>query len=367
MFEPRQLKKLNRLPPKEQEQQQFLTAKQRQEILAQEVATAKKAIEEERIYRRGVVSIHDLIAPASLEVTSSYIKLEDYFVRTIFVIEYPRYISVGWFAPIINMDITADLAVYFYPVKASVILKQLKKKVGALQAGLIADAEKGAPRDPLRETALRDMEKLRDDLTQGVEHFFQTALYITVYSSTLEELDRACEGIENILGSTLVYSRRVFYQAEQGFNSTLPIAADDLQILTNMNTSPAASSFPFVSSDLTSDHGVLFGINRHNNSLILFDRFSLQNANSVVFATSGAGKSYAIRLEVLRSLMFGTEIIIIDPEYEYKHLSDAVGGTYVNISLSSESKINPFDLPRPIGEQRISFGHRSSPLRACCA
>ena len=350
MFEPGQLNKIDKIQQLEREKEQLLTAKERQELMTQEIETSKKVLEEERIYRRGVVSIRDLIAPAALEVNSSFIKLGDYYVKTIFVIEYPRYISVGWFAPIINMDVTADLALYFYPVKASVILKQLKKKVGALQAGLMADAEKGAPRDPLRETALRDMEKLRDDLTQGVEHFFQTALYITVYSSTLEELDRACEGIENILGSTLVYSRRVFYQAEQGFNSTLPIAADDLQILTNRNTSPAASSFPFVSSDLTSDHGVLFGINRHNNSLILFDRFSLQNANSVVFATSGAGKSYTIKLEVLRSLMFGTEVIIIDPEREYKHLCDAVGGTYIDVSLNSESQINPFDLPRSIGE-----------------
>ncbi|PIS06381.1 MAG: conjugal transfer protein TraC [Candidatus Buchananbacteria bacterium CG10_big_fil_rev_8_21_14_0_10_33_19] len=318
--------------------------------MVQDIGDSRKILEEERVYRQGVVSVRDLISPASLEVTSSYIKLGDYFIKTIFVIEYPRYINVGWFAPIINMDTTADIAIYFYPVKASVILKQLKKKVGALQAGLISDAEKGAPRDPLRETALRDMEKLRDDLTQGVEHFFQTAMYITVYGKSLEELDTSCENIENILGSTLVYSRRVFYQAEQGFNSTLPIASDDLQILTNMNTSPAASSFPFVSSDLTSDGGVLFGINRHNNSLILFDRFSLQNANSVVFATSGAGKSYTIKLEVLRSLMFGTEVIIIDPEREYKHLCDAVGGTYIDVSLNSESKINPFDLPRSIGE-----------------
>ncbi|NCN07632.1 DUF87 domain-containing protein [Candidatus Falkowbacteria bacterium] len=319
-------------------------------MMVQDIGDSRKILEEERVYRQGVVSVRDLISPASLEVTSSYIKLGDYFIKTIFVIEYPRYINVGWFAPIINMDTTADIAIYFYPVKASVILKQLKKKVGALQAGLISDAEKGAPRDPLRETALRDMEKLRDDLTQGVEHFFQTAMYITVYGKSLEELDTSCENIENILGSTLVYSRRVFYQAEQGFNSTLPIASDDLQILTNMNTSPAASSFPFVSSDLTSDGGVLFGINRHNNSLILFDRFSLQNANSVVFATSGAGKSYTIKLEVLRSLMFGTEVIIIDPEREYKHLCDAVGGTYIDVSLNSESKINPFDLPRSIGE-----------------
>ncbi len=351
MFDPSQLNKVDKIRQMEQEKEQLLTAQQRKEVMVQDIETSKKTIEEEKIYRRGVVSIRDLISPASLEVTSSYLKLGDYFIKTIFVIEYPRYISVGWFAPIINMDVTADIAIYFYPVKASVILKQLKKKVGALQAGLISDAEKGAPRDPLRETALRDMEKLRDDLTQGIEHFFQTAMYITVYGKTLEDLDSSCEGIENILGSTLVYSRRVFYQAEQGFNSTLPIASDDLQILINMNTSPSASSFPFVSSDLTSDSGVLFGINRHNNSLILFDRFSLQNANSVVFATSGAGKSYAIKLEVLRSLMFGTEVIIIDPEREYKHLCDAVGGTYIDVSLNSESQINPFDLPRSIGDE----------------
>lgn len=350
MFDPNQVNKVDKIRQLEQEKEQILTARQRKEVMTQDIQDSKKILEEERVYRRGVVSVRDLISPSALEVTSSYIKLGDYFIRTIFVIEYPRYISVGWFAPIINMDTTADIAIYFYPVKASVILKQLKKKVGALQAGLISDAEKGAPRDPLRETALRDMEKLRDDLTQGVEHFFQTAMYVTVYAKSLEELDTSCESIENILGSTLVYSRRVFYQAEQGFNSTLPIASDDLQILTNMNTSPAASSFPFVSSDLTSDAGVLFGINRHNNSLILFDRFSLQNANSVVFATSGAGKSYTIKLEVLRSLMFGTEVIIIDPEREYKHLCDAVGGTYIDVSLNSESKINPFDLPRSIGD-----------------
>jgi len=350
MFDPNQLNQVDKIQQLEQEKAQALNAQQRKAMMVQDIGDSRKILEEERVYRQGVVSVRDLISPASLEVTSSYIKLGDYFIKTIFVIEYPRYINVGWFAPIINMDTTADIAIYFYPVKASVILKQLKKKVGALQAGLISDAEKGAPRDPLRETALRDMEKLRDDLTQGVEHFFQTAMYITVYGKSLEELDTSCENIENILGSTLVYSRRVFYQAEQGFNSTLPIASDDLQILTNMNTSPAASSFPFVSSDLTSDGGVLFGINRHNNSLILFDRFSLQNANSVVFATSGAGKSYTIKLEVLRSLMFGTEVIIIDPEREYKHLCDAVGGTYIDVSLNSESKINPFDLPRSIGE-----------------
>jgi len=326
------------------------TREQLRQQEAQTIEKTKEVLEEERIYRRGVVSVRDLIAPASLEVNPSYLKLGELFVRTIFVFEYPRYIAVGWFAPIINMDITADLAMYFYPVKAAVILKQLKKKVGVLEAGIIGAAEKGSPRDPLAETALRDMEKLRDDLTQGIEHFFQFSLYVTLYCKTLEELDQTAERIENFFGQTLIYSRRVFYQAEQGFNSTLPMAFDELQVFINMNSSPAASSFPFVSSDLTSDRGILYGINRHNNSLILFDRFSLQNANMVVFATSGAGKSYAVKLEVLRSMMFGTDIIIIDPEREYSHLCEAVGGTYIDISLNSEGKINPFDLPRAIGE-----------------
>ena len=351
VFNPSDLNQNNQLPsPAPLEQAPKLTTVQKKKIEEKELSISRELLEEERVYRMGVVSIKDVIAPAALEVKPSHLMLGELFVRTIFVVEYPRYINVGWFAPIINMDIAADMALYFYPVKASVILRQLKKKVGNVEAGLIAAAEKGAPRDPLAETALRDMEKLRDDLTQGIEHFFQSALYVTFYAKTLEELDEISERVENAFGSVLVYSRRVFYQAEQGFNSTLPMAYDEMQVLVNFNTSPAASSFPFVSSDLTSDNGILYGINRHNNSLILFDRFSLQNGNAVVFATAGAGKSYTIKLEVLRSLMFGTDVIIIDPEREYKHLCNAVGGTYLDISLNSESKINPFDLPRAIAE-----------------
>lgn len=310
---------------------------------------AKEYIEDEKAYRRGVITIKDLIAPAAFKVNPSFLLLGEKYVRTIFVINYPRYISVGWFAPIINLNSTFDVAMFFYPVDSAIILKQLKKKVGGLEAQIISDAEKGAARDPLRETALRDIEALRDALTQGIEKFFQFALYVTIYANTKDEMNKMSNEIENIFGSRLVYSKKVFYQAEQGFNSTLPLGNDELYITFNMNSSPIASSFPFISSELTTDNGILYGINRHNNSLILFDRFSLQNANTVVFATSGAGKSYAIKLEILRSLMLGTEVIVIDPEYEYKHLSDAVGGTYINLSLSSENKINPFDLPRAIG------------------
>ncbi|MFA5154898.1 MAG: ATP-binding protein [Patescibacteria group bacterium] len=309
----------------------------------------REVIEEEKAFRRGVLSVRDIIAPASLKVEANFLHLGNKFVRTVFVISYPRYISVGWFAPIINLNVTFDVSMFFYPVKSFIILKQLKNKVGALEAQIVADAEKGAARDPLRETALRDIEYLRDALTQGTEKFFQFSLYVTLYADNLPELDRLSDQLEDIFGSRLVYSRRVYYQAEQGFNSTLPLGDDELFITFNMNSSPIASSFPFISSELTSDQGILYGINRHNNSLILFDRFTLQNANSVVFATSGAGKSYAVKLEVLRSLMLGSDVIVIDPEYEYKHLAEAVGGTYINISLASENKINPFDLPRSIG------------------
>jgi len=309
----------------------------------------REVIEEEKAFRRGVLSVRDIIAPASLKIDPTFLRLGDKYLRTIFVISYPRFISVGWFAPIINLNFTFDVSMFFYPVKSAIILRQLKNKVGTLEAQIISDAEKGAARDPLRETALHDIEYLRDALTQGTEKFFQFSLYVTLYADNLEDLDRISDQAEDIFGSRLVYSRRVYYQAEQGFNSTLPLGNDELFITFNMNSSPIASSFPFISSELTSDRGILYGINRHNNSLILFDRFSLQNANSVVFATSGAGKSYAIKLEILRSLMLGTDVIVIDPEYEYKHLSEAVGGTYINISLSSENKINPFDLPRSVG------------------
>ena len=317
----------------------------------QKVIAEKATLEEERIYRRGTVSIRDIIAPSAFQVHPDFLQVGSKYIRTLFVVTYPRYVGIGWGAPVINYSGTLDIAMFFYPVKSEVILKQLRNKVGILQSEITSGNEKGAPRDPIRETALRDVEQLRDDLTQGIEHFFQFSFYVTIYADDKEELDKRTGEIESIFGSRLIYSKRGFYQAEQGFNSTIPIANDELMISFNMNTSPIASSFPFISSDLTSDRGILYGINRHNNSLILFDRFSLQNANFVVFATSGAGKSYAVKLEVLRTMMMGTDVIIIDPEMEYRTLSDAVGGTYINVSLASDAKINPFDLPRPVGEE----------------
>ncbi len=346
MFKPSQLQN-SKKPAKAPQSTLTASEKKKQEVA--EIETKKEILESEKVYREGTVSIKDIIAPAAFKVTPNFVRVSTAYARTFFVITYPRYINVGWHSPLINFSGPMDISMYFYDVKPEIILKQLKNKVGALEAQLMADREKGAPRDPLRETALQDIERLRDDLTQGTEHFFQFAFYVTIYANSEKELDQQSEKIEGIFGSRLIYTKRALYQAEQGFNSTLPLGNDELMVSFNMNSSPAAASFPFMSSDLTSDSGILFGINRHNNSLVIFDRFSLQNANEVVFATSGAGKSYTVKLEVLRSMMMGTDVIIIDPEKEYEHLSDAVGGSYINLSLNSVSKINPFDLPRGIG------------------
>ncbi len=328
-----------------------LTLAEQRRLAAEKEASIKEILEAEKAYIKGATSIRDFIAPSALKISPKFLQLGDKYLRTIFVVSYPRYVNVGWFAPIINFSAPLDIVLYYYPVPSAIILKQLQKRVGHLEAEISAEYDKGLPRDPIKETALRDIEQLRDDLTTGVEHYFQIGLYITLYAESEKELDLLTEKIEAIFGSKLVYTRRIFYQAEQGFNSTLPLANDELMITCNMSSSPCAATFPFISADVTSDSGVLYGINRHNNSLILFDRFSLQNANMCVFATSGAGKSYAIKLEVLRSMMLGTDVIIIDPEREYKYLCDAVGGAYINISLASESKINPFDLPRPISKE----------------
>lgn len=358
MFKPQDINKQPLISEKPKEVQ--LSEPQKVQLTSMEVESQKKSLEQEKMYRQGVVSVLDLIAPASMEVKSNFVKIGDRYARTLFVMTYPRYIGVGWFSPIINYNTALDIGMYFYPMDSQVVLKQLRNKVGILEAQLSADAEKGAPRDPMRQTALRDIERLRDDLTQGIEKFFQFALYITIYEKDEKSLDVLTEDIEAVLGTRLIYSKRVLYQAEQGFNSTMPLCNDELMITSNLNSSPIAASFPFISSELSTDKGILFGINRHNNSLILFDRFTLQNANATVFATSGAGKSYCVKLEVLRTLMLGTDVIIIDPEREYKNLSDAVGGTYVNISLNSESKINPFDLPRRVGDMSTDDVIRSA-------
>jgi conjugal transfer ATP-binding protein TraC len=286
-----------------------------------------------------------LIAPASLKFSNSYFEINGKFARSFFTLAYPRFLSTNWLSFIINSESTLDVSMFIYPIDSGVILKKLRSKVGEIGSQISIQQEKGLVRDPMLETAYHDVEGLRDSLQQGTEKYFRFALYFTLYADNEKELDKNSGILESALGAKLIVTKRALLQTEAGFNSTLPLALDQLDIANNLNTGPLSTTFPFVSSDLTGNDGILYGINRHNNSLILFDRFQMENANYVVFAKSGAGKSYAVKLEVLRSLMIGTEVIIIDPENEYKHLADAVGGTYLNISLNSDFRINPFDLP----------------------
>lgn len=308
----------------------------------------------EEIYRTGVLGLQDVIAPHALRISPKELDLGEKIARTFFVISYPRFLTTGWFAPIINMDKVIDISIYVHPMDTNEMLRKFQKKVAEVQSQIATREEKGMVRDPMLDTAYQDLEQLRDSLQQAQERIFDVGLYLTIYGSNQEELDKVETEIRSVLESRLVYIRPALFQQEQGFRSVLPIATDELGVHTKLNSAPLSSIFPFISFDLTSDKGILYGINRHNSSLILFDRFSLENYNSVTFAKSGAGKSYTTKLEILRSLMFDTEVIVIDPEREYEYLATTVGGRYFNISLSSEHHINPFDLPIPREDENPS-------------
>lgn len=326
-------------------QEELEAKKTRLEELESEANAGKRLEEVEKTYREGLTTLKDLLAPAALNFQSSYFELNGKFARSFFVLAFPRYLSSNWLSFIINAEGALDVSLFVYPIDSESILKKLKSKVGEIGSQMSINQEKGMVRDPMLETAYKDVESLRDSLIQGTERYFRVGIYFTVYADDLKQLDEFSASLESSLGSKLIVTKRAILQTQSGLNSTLPLGLDELDVGNNMNTGPLSTTFPFVSSDLTSNDGILYGINRHNNSLVLFDRFAMENANSVVFAKSGAGKSYAIKLEILRSLMVGTEVIVIDPENEYKHLAEAVGGTYLNVSLNSDSRINPFDLP----------------------
>ena len=312
----------------------------------------KKKKEIPEIYKEETIDIKDIISPASIEVNSNFIKIGERLAKTFFIFSYPRYLSTGWFSPVVNLDVPMDISLFLYPIETGLILKQLRKRVTEVQAEIMEREEKGLIRDPALETAYRDLEQLRDRLITAQERMFQLGLYITVYAETQEELRSIETNLRSVLESRLIYIKPALYQQRLGFNSCAPYGLDQLQVYTAMNTAPLSSVFPFISFDLSSNQGILYGINQHNNSLILFDRFSLENANLVCFGTSGGGKSYLIKLEVLRSLMTDTDVIIIDPENEYKFLSDAVGGSSFNISLGSPNHINPFGLSTPREDEK---------------
>lgn len=317
----------------------------------QEVSTA---------FAKGVTALRDFIAPSSLEFSGNFFQLGTRYARSYYVYGYPRQLYTGWLSSMVNLDEVIDLSMIVQPVRSEVVLDNLRKKVSQLEAGIQIDNEKGRVRDPGKQAAVQDAEEMRDKLQVGEERFFRFGLYFTIYGGSQEELEFISHKVESLLGQQLVYSKPSTAQQEQALNSILPQFTDQLQIYRNMNTGALSTSFPFTSADLTQENGILYGINMHNSGLVLFDRFSLENGNSVVFAKSGAGKSFAVKLEALRSMMFGTEVFIIDPENEYQKMCDAVGGAYVRLSLNSSTRINPFDLPRVVDTEESDNPLRSN-------
>jgi type IV secretory pathway VirB4 component len=294
----------------------------------------------------------DIIAPPAIKFGPDTVEIGKMLARTYFVFSFPRYLNTGWLSPVINLDTPMDISIFMHPVNTGLVLKKLRKKVTEVQSEIMEKEQKGLIRDPVLENAYRDIEVLRDKLQTAEERMFQVGIYLTIYAQTKEELDRIEGTLRSLMESKLVYLKPSLYQQDKGFASTSPYGLDKLLVHTSMNTSPFSTTFPFISFDLSCNEGILYGINQHNNSLVLFDRFeSVENANMVVFGKSGGGKSFAVKLEILRYLMLGVDVIIIDPENEYKYLAEAVGGSFYDISLKSENHVNPFDLPLPLEDE----------------
>ncbi|OGI65060.1 conjugal transfer protein TraC [Candidatus Nomurabacteria bacterium RIFCSPHIGHO2_01_FULL_40_24b] len=316
----------------------------------------------EEIHESATLELQDVIAPSALKIGPKSLDLGDKIARTFFIISYPRYLTDNWFSPIINLDKIFDVSIFVHPIDTSLALRQFQKKVAEVQSQINIRESKGMVRDPMLDTAYQDLETLRDNLIQAQEKLFDVGVYITVYADNDLDLFKIENEIKSILESRLIYIKPALFQQDQGFKSVIPIGTDLLSVHQKLNSEPLSSIFPFISFDLTSEKGILYGINRHNSSLILFDRFSLENYNSVTFAKSGSGKSYATKLEILRSLMFDIDVIVIDPEREYEYLAETVGGRYFNISLSSDHHINPFDLPIPREDETAEDVLRSNTI-----
>ncbi len=314
-------------------------------LLKKKEETPMVSLMPQEIYEAGVLELKDIIAPSALKISPKEINLGEKIARTFFVISYPRFLTESWFSPIINLEKVFNISIFIHPVDTAKILRHFQKKVVEVQSQISQRESKGLVRDPMLDTAYQDLEALRDNLMQAQEKIFDVGVYITLYGDSSAELDKTESEVKSILESKLVYIKPALFQQESGYRSILPIANDELAVHSKLNSSPLSSLFPFVSFDLTSTQGILYGINRHNSSLVIFDRFLLENYNSVTFAKAGSGKSYCTKLEILRTLMFDTEVIVIDPEKEYEYMAEATGGKYFNISLNSEHHINPFDLP----------------------
>ncbi|OGG26433.1 hypothetical protein A2960_06160 [Candidatus Gottesmanbacteria bacterium RIFCSPLOWO2_01_FULL_39_12b] len=305
---------------------------------------------------KGTVSIRDLIAPSLVEVDFDNIRVNNTYYRTLFVAGYPRFVSANWLHPVLSFDHSLFISMYIYPAESKVILEDLKRKIAEMEATMQVDMKRGRAVDPSVQVALDDALSLQAQLAKGAERFYQFSLYVTIPSNSLEELNRLSKEVESTLGSILLVPKHATLSQEDGFKSSLPMGLDKLDIPRNMDTTSLATTFPFTTASLTANEGILYGINEHDGSLVIFDRFSLENANSVVFGKSGGGKSFMVKLEVMRSLLFGTEVFVIDPEGEYTDVTKALGGELIKFSFNSPVKINPFDLSGILEEGENELG-----------
>ena len=313
----------------------------------------KAILSAEKEYKEALAYIKDMIAPAYMKVFPDKVKINNVFTKTFFVYAYPNFLEWNWLSPIINWDTKFDMSLYIYPIDSAFIQKYLRKRLTQLNSERNINAEKWLVNDPWINAQIQDVEELREKLTRGQEKYFHFWLYITLYAETEDKLNKIWKDVETILAWRNVLQKQSFLRSEAWFISTWPFARDELWVYRNISTWWLSTTFPFSSSTLSHDDWILYWVNTHNNSLILYDRFKSENANMCVFAKSWGWKSFAVKLEILRSLMMWTDVIVIDPENEYRALVDTVWGTYLDVSLNSRERINPFDLPLWVKDKDI--------------
>ncbi|PIR61597.1 MAG: hypothetical protein COU66_02945 [Candidatus Pacebacteria bacterium CG10_big_fil_rev_8_21_14_0_10_44_11] len=332
--------------------------KKKKSAASEEELQDQKNLEKIKQFSRGLVTIQDIIAPEAIEVDFTFQKINSTYTRTLFVAGYPRTVPANWLSPLINFPHQISTAMFIFPVDSAEILDNLKRKITEMEAEIQSDLRAGKISNINTEVKLEDARYIREELAKGSERFFQFGLYITIQAKDKEQLDKVTKAVQSTLGALLIVSKKATLQMDEGFKTTLPMGSDKLSITRNMDTTSLATTFPFTSSELTMETGIMYGINEHNDSLVIFDRFKMENANMVIFAKSGAGKSYTVKLEILRQLMFGTEVIVMDPEHEYEEVAKAVAGEYINFTFNSTAKINPFDLSNIYEEGANELGQK---------
>ncbi|PKL31006.1 hypothetical protein CVV43_04485 [Candidatus Saccharibacteria bacterium HGW-Saccharibacteria-1] len=304
----------------------------------------KQARQREITLNFGEQDALDVMSYAGLEENADYLCIDGVYIRTLYVSGYPFVASSGWLDSLINFNHNTDISYHLHEVNALSALPKLNRKITELESTKRAMIRTGKIVGSEITDPLESAVELRDKIQRGQEKLFQMSIYVAIRADSLEDLNKTTKLLEATLSARLFYSKVARYQQLEALQSILPRGEDQLSQKRNLDSSSAALTFPFMSSELVQESGILYGVNKSNNSLVILDRFSLHNANSIVFAQSGSGKSYTTKVEILRQLMQGTKVIVIDPEREYKRLTESVGGTYIKLSAKSKEKINPFDL-----------------------